>query len=1245
MIAYRYFSNSTFSADAFHRADETLIFEVCRNDAEDFEHGKTWGAIALKRTLLQMRKELLCGWPYIKELPTEEGLNHLTKDRKRLLAAIGSTTGGCHPPKTEVSLLQHGECKCTQRTLLIPPRENYKIVNVRFFLNAGRYIGEAVNGSQELGRFPVKDAIETIYNALNAERFTSEIVKALLEKADVETDWLEYKASLSESAPHASKLEPGTFEWEKFAKPILCLANTHGGILLIGVEDRTRKIAGWKDQDTIPRLQTKQNYTVVKNNKTKRYSLPEFPSIKFCDLMVDGLTIKAVYARKSADGLICQSGGKFFAPFRRPDRSGVNDYGEGFDSKTSALAALQDKRRKWESPRYLGNYLPIEFGVNHYKDRLKKDALYPESETFVELRCELPELSESEALSRADSTRIKIFSEALKEAISGDKTCILLRGSASSGKTAHLKYWMRKWLSRVENGDVLIHVNLKHFKSDNIWEFLRDHKSVGDNLVASELTSLARSGRLLVLLDGLDDYSGGGVHNEGPSKVTTWINDLHKRFPKLRVVATSRTNSEDESVQDHLEKLRLDDDHTVALRLLPMNTDEKIELVERHKVNNAESEILDKLPPILGRLSERPYFLSGLVLLYQRSKDLSIFSALDVLDDISKRPLGAESDMPVSPNELDCATLHLEQLAFECTVGGLDKLDATEIVLGRGEALASRFLDWVIKAGVVFNDAASGRVSFSEQVVGDFLAGRFLSKTPSRWKDITSEHRTVAAMAMAHAPVLGMASLRRVKEIDPWLAAVVPEGFNQTNLDRWPPAYGDFDLLSYQNALRNDRKNQHWSNRLKQALIGRAIESSPPALLAFVKSGLCTVEDVRTHPSFWKNRKKLAKPSRVSVKLLEVQIILEDEFDPSDFQSLPVKTAVGLLGAGMPKSLFNCCREKWQEKIDKHNEQGTYVEALYLLGDYPPSPVMRNFMPHEAQVLIAKDLPWPNKDEWLNEWYGPVHANSNRYRHPLPPHQAAILIEMTKNTLKEVTWADFKGRLDADWLSPLVIEGDVLNSLKPSDAQTLVFYGVTTVEVVLEKWGSYWKTHLTDAREVSLLVDWLQRSEFSWDEPYNADYWLAAVDRANSDRASGKIKDSRNQFRVLIVENIAEGLLPKNLFAGCGEKLLGPNASPADAVKLNNAGLLAEELLMRAKSGWVNKLNRSKKLTPDMMQWLTLKLEPSGETLFQKEDFCEAVDKWLSSGVSSYNLKGLKWLKAEQLVSEAEFERCNNLLG
>ena len=73
MIAHQYLPNLTYSADAFHRADETRIFEVWRNDAEDFEHGKTWGAIALKRTLLRMQKELLCGWPHIKELPTEKG--------------------------------------------------------------------------------------------------------------------------------------------------------------------------------------------------------------------------------------------------------------------------------------------------------------------------------------------------------------------------------------------------------------------------------------------------------------------------------------------------------------------------------------------------------------------------------------------------------------------------------------------------------------------------------------------------------------------------------------------------------------------------------------------------------------------------------------------------------------------------------------------------------------------------------------------------------------------------------------------------------------------------------------------------------------------------------------------------------------------------------------------------------------------------------------------------------------------
>ena len=90
MIAHRYFPNSTYSADAFHRADETLIFEVCRNDAEDFEHGKTWGAIVLKRTLLRMRKELLRGWPHIKELPPEKGLNNLTKDRKRLITVVES---------------------------------------------------------------------------------------------------------------------------------------------------------------------------------------------------------------------------------------------------------------------------------------------------------------------------------------------------------------------------------------------------------------------------------------------------------------------------------------------------------------------------------------------------------------------------------------------------------------------------------------------------------------------------------------------------------------------------------------------------------------------------------------------------------------------------------------------------------------------------------------------------------------------------------------------------------------------------------------------------------------------------------------------------------------------------------------------------------------------------------------------------------------------------------------------------
>jgi hypothetical protein len=645
-----------------------------------------------------------------------------------------------------------------------------------------------------------------------------------------ETNWLECKAACELSPADAAKGESAEECRWKVAKAIIALANTHGGCLLLGVEDKMGKAVGLEPSDRAGKIKKEgmdafllhldqKVFRPVSGWPLKKDGRIEIDGGAPRDLVethsckLDGVNILAVLVMPLPAGSNClhctethQDKPRSILFVRKlGDVGGVDEI-----TKIPAINEWEKKRqpssggyaellRTFEESRsnnlhYGGEPRGLEDRIAAYRAHLGTKLRYLErgfTSLDAEERIDLEVGIESyqpwaEEQLEPDfdfdedgaATENEDYSEdediliarrgSVFELLAQERRAILL-GDPGAGKTTCLRRLALRHASAYETGgSVAIYVPLSRYQrsADLMPLLVRSTQFKGAALTEADLLWLIQSGRLLLLLDAFNECSDSLRADCGAE-----IENLLRDHPDLAAVLSARSIGWSQRVR------------LPAFTLQPMNQGQRKEFLYKFLGDDTQaSAFLNHLrswgqqrmdlgiPMLLGMAADifrkDSYLPAGQALLYLRLADLWY---------VRERTKARAAGKPL-PWEHPAAMAALAALAFAGRARGeriLPRSDAVKILAVEIDD-PEKFLD-TLGQGFLLRSTEEG-VEFSHESYQEYFAAEHCRTHP----EAIAFHRPLCkatwGMVLVQAAQLGPLATElgdAVWEMDLWLGAAL----------------------------------------------------------------------------------------------------------------------------------------------------------------------------------------------------------------------------------------------------------------------------------------------------------------------------------------------------------------------------------------------------------------------------------------------------------------------------------------
>jgi hypothetical protein len=130
---------------------------------------------------------------------------------------------------------------------------------------------------------------------------------------------------------------------------------------------------------------------------------------------------------------------------------------------------------------------------------------------------------------------------------------LVILGDPGSGKSSLLRYLAVKWAQQASSNEIPLLIELRHYirskqeqESNDFLEFIHHGSQWVGHLDQLELVSWLENGRVILLLDGLDEI----VDRQLRATVMKQIHDFTRRFPKNIILITSRVHDYGPAIQE-----------------------------------------------------------------------------------------------------------------------------------------------------------------------------------------------------------------------------------------------------------------------------------------------------------------------------------------------------------------------------------------------------------------------------------------------------------------------------------------------------------------------------------------------------------------------------------------------------------------------------------------------------------------------------------------------------------------------
>jgi hypothetical protein len=401
---------------------------------------------------------------------------------------------------------------------------------------------------------------------------------------------------------------------------------------------------------------------------------------------------------------------------------------------------------------------------------------YPLSVAYMSLRAEERGRA-ANAEAPTPSSRLSI------EQVSARKRRMLIRGDAGSGKTT-LLHWMAVRCARQEFSEGLDHLNgyipfvitLRRYTEEEFPPPERWVAAVAPEIAAEMPTSwvheLLREGKALVLVDGLDEVSGGSHR----TKAYEWLEGLLEHYPHSTFFITARPPAVDETwlaahdinLADLLD-MSLSDVREFVARWHKAAA-EAPSIEEPHRLRTDERELLSAVETDrhLRLLAVNPLLCAMLCTLNRQRKGklprerMEIYeAALKML--LEDRDRDREISVAVTTTSKQLIFV-LQSLAFWLVRQGWSfaerarveaQLEKSIAILHDVDHSAKEVLDHLIERTGVLREPVPGQIDFIHLSFQEYLAGQAAADNDESGLVLANaeqdQWRSVVLMTIAHA--------------------------------------------------------------------------------------------------------------------------------------------------------------------------------------------------------------------------------------------------------------------------------------------------------------------------------------------------------------------------------------------------------------------------------------------------------------------------------------------------------------
>ena len=309
---------------------------------------------------------------------------------------------------------------------------------------------------------------------------------------------------------------------------------------------------------------------------------------------------------------------------------------------------------------------------------------------------------------------------------------IVLQGIIGQGKSILLRFLLGK---EIRSGQrVPLFVELRHAKAENLEKYIHDqfNELLGTTLHPRMFDIFAQEGKISLLLDGFDE-----VENDNISLMVQSIEKLAQRYPKARIIVTSRPNSGIESSAyftiKKIAPLAADDYWGFFRKVL--QHDDILASRLYHAVIAPNSQIRNLVStPLLATLLTIVYRVNQKI-----PSDFSdfydeLFQILLVRHDRAKPGYERRRKTKLSDRELQqafeayCYKLKARQIISISRTKALEIASASIRALNL-ESDEGHFLNDIVKITCLLQEEG-GQIEFLHQSIQEFFAAKYISSRP-----------------------------------------------------------------------------------------------------------------------------------------------------------------------------------------------------------------------------------------------------------------------------------------------------------------------------------------------------------------------------------------------------------------------------------------------------------------------------------------------------------------------------------